>query len=40
MLTFVFLLLHITEGTYYRQFVKFAQFSMFGSWAKILFFVK
>ena len=32
---FVSLLLHITEGTYYRQFVKFAQLLMFLSWAKI-----
>ena len=26
---FVSLLLHISEGTYHRQFVKFARFSMF-----------
>ena len=29
--------LHITEGTYHRQFGKCAKFSMFHSWAKILF---
>ena len=32
---FVSLLLHITEGTYHRQFVKFARLSFFRSWAKI-----
>ena len=36
---FVSLLLHITEGTYHRKFGKFARFSMFRSWAKILLFL-
>ena len=36
---FVSLLLHISEGTYHRQFVKFAWFSMFRSWAKIWLFL-
>ena len=31
--------MHITEGTYHRQFGKFAQFSMFRSWAKIWLFL-
>ena len=36
---FVSLLLHISGGTYHRQFVKFARLSMFRSWAKILLFL-
>ena len=32
---FVSLLLHISEDTYHRQFVKFARLSMFRSWTKI-----
>ena len=36
---FVSLLLHITEGTYHRQFVKFARLSIISSWAKISLFL-
>ena len=36
---FVSLLLHISEGTYHRQFVKVARLSMFRSWVKILLFL-
>ena len=36
---FVSLLLHISEGIYHRQFVKFAWLSMFRSWAKIWLFL-
>ena len=32
---FVSLLLHISEGSYHHQFVKFAGISMFRSWANL-----
>ena len=37
---FVSLLLHITEGTYHRQFEKFARFSIFRSGENVINFVK
>ena len=36
---FVSLLLHISEGTYHRQFVIFARLLIFRTWAKIRLFL-